>query len=59
MVMLGRFFVIIAWAAIYVYTLELHPTESRNTAMGFSSAVARISAMAAPYIGGPLVGIYS
>ena len=44
------------FSAIYVYSGEIYPTEVRTVGMGTSSMCARISGMAAPYIGGPLVG---
>ena len=44
-----------AFTDIYVYTSEVVPTEVRNIGMGTSSVCARLSGMAAPYIGGILV----
>ncbi|ELT90484.1 hypothetical protein CAPTEDRAFT_108871, partial [Capitella teleta] len=43
-----------AFGAVYVYTGELNPTNIRNIAFGTASMFARISGMAAPFIGGPL-----
>ena len=48
------------FAGLYVLTAELAPTTLRSGAMGLASMCARISGMAAPYVGGPLVGpLYS
>ena len=47
-----------AFTDIYVYTSEVVPTEVRNIGMGTSSVCARISGMAAPYVGGLLVLLY-
>ena len=43
------------FGGIYVYTAELNPTNIRNIALGAASMVARISGMAAPFVGGPMV----
>jgi hypothetical protein len=43
------------FGAIYVFTGELNPTSIRNIAFGTASMCARISGMAAPFVGGPLV----
>ncbi|ELU08084.1 hypothetical protein CAPTEDRAFT_81559, partial [Capitella teleta] len=47
-----------AFGAVYVYTGELNPTNIRNIAFGTASMFARISGMAAPFIGGPLVNLW-
>lgn len=54
--MLGKASVTGAFSASYVYTLELFPTGVRNNAMGSASMLARVSGMAAPYMGRPMVG---
>lgn len=57
MSMLGKASVTAAFTTSYVYTLELFPTGVRNNAMGSASMFARVSGMAAPYMGRPLVGV--
>ncbi|ELU05582.1 hypothetical protein CAPTEDRAFT_153730 [Capitella teleta] len=47
------------FAAIYVYTAELYPTNIRNIALGSASMVARVSGMAAPFVGGQMVDVWS
>ena len=56
MAVLGKGAITISMACAYVYTSELYPTAVRNAAVGSASMFARLSAMAAPYVGGPLVG---
>lgn len=58
MSVLGKASISMAFAAIYVYTVELMPTGVRNVGIGFTSMNARIAGMAAPYVGGQLVGIF-
>jgi len=55
--MLGKLFISITFAAVYVHASELFPTEVRNVGVGSASMCARISSMAAAYVGGPLVSI--
>ena len=55
MSVIGKAFITMGFASIYVYTVELFPTEVRSAGMGSGSMCARISGMAAPYIGAPLV----
>ena len=43
------------FGAIYVFTGELNPTSIRSIAFSMMSMFARVSGMAAPFIGGPLV----
>ncbi|KAI0207346.1 hypothetical protein LSAT2_008011 [Lamellibrachia satsuma] len=54
--MLGKASVTVCYTAIYVFSGEIFPTEVRNAGMGTSSCAARISAMAAPFLGAPMVG---
>ena len=48
--MLGRFFVSVAFAVIYVYGAELFPTVIRTSTMGVGIAFARVGNMIAPYL---------
>ena len=56
--MLGKAGATMAFSDIYIFTSEIVPTEVRNTGMGTSSFCARISGMAAPYVGGLLVIVF-
>ena len=51
-------FVTMGFSSIYVFTSELYPTEVRNVGVGVASMCARISGMAAPNVGGPLVSAF-
>ncbi|ELT95137.1 hypothetical protein CAPTEDRAFT_120455 [Capitella teleta] len=51
---LGKAGAACAFGGIYVYTGELNPTNIRSIAFGAASMCARISGMAAPFVGGPL-----
>ncbi len=53
--MVGKGFVTISYNAIYVFSAEIFPTEVRNAAMGMASGCARLSTMAAPFVGAPMV----
>ena len=44
-----------AFSGAYVYAIEIFPTPVRNLGIGSSSMCARISGMAAPFVGVPLV----
>jgi OCT family organic cation transporter-like MFS transporter 4/5 len=55
MSLLGKFFATMCFSSVYLYSAELLPTEVRNGGVGFASLCARVSGMAAPFIGGPLV----
>ena len=52
---LGKLFIGVTFNAVYVHASELFPTEVRNVGVGSASMCARISSMAAAYVGGPLV----
>lgn len=43
------------WGALYAYTPELYPTESRATGMGAASAMARLGGLLAPSLIGLVV----
>ena len=51
----GKGFISVAYAVVYLFASEIFPTEVRQVGMGTASMLARISGMAAPYVGGPLV----
>lgn len=53
--MLLSFSLLGAWGALYVITPELFPTEVRTTGIGWTSAMARVSGMVAPLVGGYLL----
>ena len=55
--LLGKALVCIAFAVVYVHSSELFPTEVRNVGLGTASMCARISSLAASYVGGPLVNL--
>ena len=40
---------------LYLYTTELFPTEVRNIGLGVVNTAARVSGIAAPYVGGSMV----
>ena len=52
----GKGFISVTLAVVYLFASEIFPTEVRQVGMGTASMLARISGMAAPYVGGPLVG---
>ena len=54
---LGKALVCISFAVVYVHSSEMFPTEVRNVGLGTASMCARISSLAASYVGGPLVGL--
>ncbi len=49
--MIGKFFISISFAVIYVFTAELYPTLLRSTGVSTGSFCARIGGVIAPYIG--------
>ncbi len=53
--MVGKSAITMAFCSIYLYSSELFPTEVRNVGIGTASMFARISGMAAAFIGGPMV----
>ena len=44
-----------AWGALYVFSPELYPTDTRTTGMGWVSAMARLAGIFAPTVGGLLL----
>jgi len=57
--MLGKLCISITFAVVYVHASELFPTDVRNVGVGSASMCARVSSMAAAYVGGPLVSLAS
>jgi len=53
--MFGKAFISFGYSVVFVYASEIFPTEVRNIAVGTAAMCARISSMAASYVGGPLV----
>ena len=53
--MLGKVAITITFTNVYVFTAELFPTPVRHLAVGSSSMMARISGLASPYMGKPMV----
>ena len=56
--LVGKAGATMGFSCMYVYTSEVFPTEVRNIGLGMCSFSSRISGMAAPYVGGPLVSIF-
>jgi len=54
---LGKALVCIAFSVVYVHSSELFPTEVRNVGVGTASMCARVSSLAASFVGGPLVNL--
>lgn len=44
-----------AWGALYVFSPELYPTDTRTTGMGWVSAMARLAGIFAPTVGAVLL----
>jgi len=53
--MFGKAFISFGYSVVFVYASEIFPTEVRNIGVGTAAMCARISSMAASYVGGPLV----
>ena len=47
---IGKFGATSSFAAVYLYTAELYPTQIRSTAIGMCSMMARIGGFAAPQV---------
>ncbi len=52
---LMSFFCLGAWGALYAYTPELYPTQTRSTGMGWASGMTRIAGALAPILGAGLL----
>ena len=52
---LMSFFCLGAWGALYAYTPELYPTQTRSTGMGWASGMTRIAGSLAPLLGASLL----
>ena len=48
--MTGKLFISLAFTAIYVWSVELHPTVVRTQGMSFASFMARIGSSSSPFI---------
>ena len=55
MSLLGKAFITLAYSVVYVYGLEIFPTEVRNVGVGASCTFEGLGAIAAPTIAGILV----
>ncbi|XP_060085889.1 organic cation transporter protein-like [Ylistrum balloti] len=49
--LVGKFGITGSFSTIFLYTPELYPTNLRNAGFGFSSTVARVGGMLAPFAG--------
>ncbi|KAM4892871.1 solute carrier family 22 member 4-like isoform 2-T2 [Sylvia borin] len=49
LVMLGKFGITAAFSMLYVYNVELYPTQVRNMAVGATSTASRLGSIIAPY----------
>ncbi|RMB96805.1 hypothetical protein DUI87_26872 [Hirundo rustica rustica] len=49
LVMLGKFGVTAAFSMLYVYNVELYPTQVRNMAVGATSTASRLGSIISPY----------
>ena len=54
-ILTGRIALTASVGIAYFYTPELFPTEVRNSILGASSTMGRISGLIAAFVGGPLV----
>uniref|UniRef100_A0A2A4K5P1 Major facilitator superfamily (MFS) profile domain-containing protein n=1 Tax=Heliothis virescens TaxID=7102 RepID=A0A2A4K5P1_HELVI len=54
--LMGKMMISLIFCAIYIYTVELFPTQARHMLMGFCSMTGRIGSMAAPQT--PLLKLY-
>ncbi|XP_033124176.1 organic cation transporter protein-like [Anneissia japonica] len=48
--MIGKFFITSAFSIVYIYTVELFPTDIRTFGLGFCSSVSRVAGVLAPQI---------
>ncbi|XP_071942421.1 organic cation transporter protein-like [Antedon mediterranea] len=48
--MIGKFFITSAFGIVYIYTVELFPTNIRSTGLGICSFFSRVAGMLAPQI---------
>lgn len=56
-VLLAGVFVFSAQVLVYAYVSHIYPTSARGTALGTTSAVGRIGAIAGPLVGGALLTV--
>ena len=48
--MVGKFGMTMGFCIIYFWSAEIYPTQLRNSLMGFSSTLARVGSICAPFI---------
>ena len=48
--MIGKFFNVLAFEVLFLFTAELIPTKVRTVGMGFCYCIGRIGGMIAPFI---------
>ncbi|XP_075975669.1 organic cation transporter-like protein [Anticarsia gemmatalis] len=56
MTMMGKMCISMIFCSIYIYTIELFPTQARHVLMGICSMVGRVGSMTAPQT--PLLAVY-
>ena len=58
LILAGKFGTTLAFRIAYLYTAELFPTEVRGSAIGLTSMMSRLGAIAAPEVCSPQSGIF-
>lgn len=56
--LLLSFFMLAAFAATYIFTVEQFPTHARGSGMGFAAGVGRIGGIIAPFLTGAMLGAH-
>jgi len=56
--LLLSFFMLAAFAATYIFTVEQFPTRARGSGMGFAAGVGRIGGIIAPFLTGAMIGAH-
>ena len=57
--MIGKLFIGISFAGIYVWAVELYPTTIRANAMGYLQVTSRIGAASAPWVATGLLSVHT